>query len=281
MAIYRIMTGNLWKNDQNNETWAAMGEDCSAAARSEKIARVFADIAPDAVGLQESSDLMAEELMARLQERGMHYTLLWGRDTPILYDPRKFEVADQDFFIYPETVPGYDGAFNNEQTKSWCAAVLRAKENGRLFAFMTTHIWWMSDDPESPNYRRGSAAARVYQVGLAMKKMEEFAEKYRCPLILVGDLNSKYTDGPVQSALQNGYAHAHDVAAEYASEDWGYHKCFGWGYLPYEHRPFCEGIDHILVKGFPERAVKRFDRYSPDYYVNASDHSPAFIDIEI
>ena len=76
--------------------------------------------------------------------------------------------------------------------------------------------------------------------------------------------------------------HAHDIAVEYADDSMGYHNCFGWGfdnfYLP---NPFEDAIDHILVKDIQENSVKRFERYSPEYYLPLSDHSPAFIDIEL
>ena len=36
-------------------------------------------------------------------------------------------------------------------------------------------------------------------------------------------------------------------------------------------------MTHLVEEG----SVKRFERYSPDYYFPISDHSPAFIDLEI
>ena len=45
--------------------------------------------------------------------------------------------------------------------------------------------------------------------------------------------------------------------------------------------PFKEAIDHILVKFAPEGFVRRFERYTPDYYLPLSDHSPAFADVTL
>lgn len=281
MGIYRIMTNNQWKNDWNNDTWKEMGEDCSAKVRCKKLARVFSEVKPDVVGIQEVSGMMLEELMCNLQDMGLKYTLVWGKDTPVMYNPDKFELVDEDFFIYPDENPGFEGIFNNDRTKSWCLVVLRSKENGKMFVFMSTHIWWKSDDTKSPNYQLGSNEARIYQLKLATEKIDEYSKKYNCPGILVGDLNARYYMDPIQSVLKCGYKHAHDVATEFASEENGYHQCFGWGFLPYEPLPFKEGIDHIFVKGFNENAVKRFDRYTPDYYISVSDHYPAYMDIEI
>ena len=42
-----------------------------------------------------------------------------------------------------------------------------------------------------------------------------------------------------------------------------------------------DAIDHILVTGAEDGFVRRFERFSPDYYFPLSDHSPAFVDVEI
>ena len=41
------------------------------------------------------------------------------------------------------------------------------------------------------------------------------------------------------------------------------------------------GIDHILIKGREMLTINTFKRYSPEYYLPLSDHSPVFIDAEI
>jgi hypothetical protein len=97
--------------------------------------------------------------------------------------------------------------------------------------------------------------------------------------MLVGDLNSNYNSTAVQSALKRGDLHAHDIATDFTDEDWGYHYCFGDGYKPYIEKAFEYGIDHILVKYAPKNFVSRFERYTPDYYLPLSDHSPVFIDV--
>ena len=38
-------------------------------------------------------------------------------------------------------------------------------------------------------------------------------------------------------------------------------------------------IDHILIKFAPVDFVRRFERYTPDYYLPLSDHSPVFADV--
>lgn len=279
MESLRVMSHNVWKCDKNLPAWEAKGEDCSAAARAKGMVRVYAETKPHIIGCQEMSAMMADEIIRGLAAAGERYALLWGRDTPILYRQDRLELLDSDFLVYPTEVPGLEGEFNNSGTKSWCIAVFRDKTDGKKLIFMSTHLWWKSSDPESANYQPGSDEARVYQLNLAMDRLEELRNQYDCPIVLVGDLNADYRKPVIQDALARGYAHAHDIATEFADEDWGYHYCFGDGYKPYEKAPFEKGIDHILVKFAPAGFVRRFERYTPSYYLPLSDHSPVFVDV--
>ena len=281
MSKIRLMSHNQWKCDDNLAEWENRGMDCSAETRMRGFVKAYSEIQPDIVGGQEISALMADKLVRYLAQDGQRYALLWGKDTPIIYRQDKFELLDSDFFLYPEAVPGLFGSFNNEETKSWCLAVFREKESGKVFIFMTTHLWWKSSNPERPNYQPGSAEARVYQIGLAIDCLERYAKKYQCPQVLVGDLNGGYESAAVQTALSRGFLHAHDVAVEYADETKGHHKCGPKGVGPYTDEPFVTGIDHILVKDAGTEFVRRFERYSPEYYLPLSDHSPVFVDVEL
>ena len=113
-------------------------------------------------------------------------------------------------------------------------------------------------------------------------RIEELKEKYNCPAIAVGDMNTSYNSEAIQSAIARGYLHAHDTAAEYVDERNGYHYCFPDGYDNYE-KPgsFEAGIDHILISGAPTGFVRRFERFTPDYFMPLSDHFPVFADVVI
>jgi len=281
MGNLRIMSHNVWKCDYNNPAWEAKGENCSAAVRAKGMVRVYTETKPDIIGCQEMSFIMADEIIRGLSDEGQRYALLWGRDTPILYRQERLELLDSDFMLYPTEFPGWEGEFNNGGTKSWCIAVFRDKSDGKKLIFMSTHLWWMSSNPASKSYQAGSDEARVYQLNLAMDRMEKFRTDYDCPIVIVGDLNAEYTKPVIQDALNRGYSHAHNIATEYADPDWGYHYCFGDGYKPYEKAPFEKAIDHILVKSAPVDFVRRFERYTPDYYLPLSDHSPVFADVKL
>ena len=137
----------------------------------------------------------------------------------------------------------------------------REKASGKVFAFGTTHLWWKSGD-KTKMFSAGSAyqaysdEAREYQIALLAEKIMDFRQKYDCPAVVVGDFNTDYNSKAVGYLFVNGFHHAHDIAVEYAEES-------------------------IMLLGEREGSVKRFERYSPDYYFPISDHSPAYIDLEL
>ena len=284
MSTIRLMTHNIWNRDKNSPAWEERGFDCSAEARISGLLRVWQETEPDVIGCQEASALMAD-----LVKEGMPgYTLIWGRFTPILYRTDKLELVDSEFLTYPETIEGFEGKFNDVRSKAYNIGVFRVKEDGKLFIFATTHLWWKHSPSEKTpvpypsNCLPHSNEAREYQIGLLTTALDRFREKYNCPAFLVGDLNTGFESKTVQSAIAKGYRHAHDIATDYAEEAVGYHYCFPDGFRTfYSDRPWRTAIDHILVIGEEEGSVKRFERYSPDYYYPISDHSPAYVDIHL
>lgn len=281
MSSIRIMTHNLWKNDQNHAWWAERGEDCSAAARIPGFLQVYRELMPDIIGCQEVSQQMADKLMIAAAEEQIPFALLWGRDTPIIYRRDKLQLLDSDFALYPERIDEMPGCFNNAATKSYCIAVFQTKASQKCFVFATTHLWYRSGDPNNSDYQPFSNEARKWQLQLLMEKVSRLQDRYACPAVIVGDMNADYNSLAVQSALKQGFVHGHDVAREFADETMGYHNCSHFGYeAHYFDKPFANAIDHIFLKGFASDAVTHFRRYSPDYYLPLSDHSPAFVDIE-
>lgn len=271
----RIMSSNIWWCDVNRPEWEAQGLDCSAAHRAPGLYRMYRETAPDIIGLQECSARMAHQLMAQFAENDAPYTLIWGRDTPILYRRDKFELVDSRVHIYPEEVPGLEGSFNNLKTKAYCIAVLRSKESGQYLIFATTHLWYKSDARQP-----FSEDAKAWQLERLMDAVEALRETYGAPAVIVGDMNTWPTGKAVQAALARGYVHAHEAATEHADETRGMHRCGDTGFDAFlQEGGFATSLDHILIKG--EVAVSRFERCCPDYFFPLSDHSPAWIDAEI
>lgn len=280
----RIVSQNQWNCTDNLSHWQAQGLDCSSKVRMKGHTQVIKTLLPDILGGQEVNKEMQLDLQIDLLEAGLHYTLIWGSMTPIFYRADKLELLDAEFYPYPEHLEGYDGICNDAKSKNANLAVFRDKESGKTFVFVTTHLWWKNgSDPSRRDYQAGSDQVRTWQLQAAMALVERYREKYDgCPAVILGDLNTRYHSEAIQYALhEGGYVHAHDVAVEYAHDGEGYNGCNVHYKGPgiWSSGSFEDAIDHILVKGFPADAVRRFDRYTPDDYVYLSDHAPVIADI--
>lgn len=283
MSKLRVMTQNQWNRTENIEYWEKLGLDCSSEVRMKGHTRVFRELMPDIVGGQEVNKEMQLDLKFYCMEENLPYTIIWGNMTPIIYRADKLELLDTEYVLYDKELDGFEGEFNDCRSKSANLAVFRCKEDGEIFIFLTTHLWWKNGtDPNHEYYLKGSDTARKLQIGVAMDLVEKYQGKYgKCPVFFVGDLNTEYNTEAVQYALnERGYSHAHDIATEYAHDGMGYNGCSTIKIGEWESGPFENAIDHILVKEASMVNVLRFDRYTPDYYLYLSDHAPAYIDVE-
>ena len=197
--------------------------------------------------------------------------------TPVFYKRDRFDLIDHGYFLF-------EGK-NDANSKSCNLGVFRNKESGKVFIFATTHLWWRNGNtPTYRWYQAGSDEARAYQLGLANEMIERYRAAYgNCPVVLVGDMNARLGSPALTYALgEGGFTHAHDIATDFRHEGRGYCTCTGEGPAEkwLEGTP-ADAIDHILVKGMPEGAVKRFDRYTPEYYLLLSDHAPVYIDVAL
>lgn len=284
MGKIRFMSQNQWNKTPNLEAWEKLGLDCSAQVRMKGHVQILGELLPDVLGGQEVNADMLRFLKLYCIDAGLPYTVIWGNFTPIIYRADKLELIDSEYLCYPEQVEGYEGCFNDVLSKSCNLGVFRDKSDGKLFIFATTHLWWKhGTNTELSWYQRGSDEVRVMQIQAADEMIRKYQKKYGgCPVVFVGDMNSDYRAPAIRWALEEGgYFHAHDVAVDYVDETSGYNGCGPNGPGKWRTGGFETAIDHILVRDMPEGAVRRFDRYSPDFYLYLSDHSPIIVDIEI
>ena len=277
MNTLRLVTQNQWNTITNSPKWEEKGIDNSAKARMPGHLRVIKELMPDVLGGQEVNKEMQSILMRLMSNEGVKYTMLWGLYTPIFYRSEKLELLSHEYLSYPAKIEGYEGNFNDAASKACNLAVFREKSSGKVFIFASTHLWWEND-----RMTPGSTYARVYQVNLAMDMIEKYSKQYgNCPAVFCGDMNDVYNSPCIKAIEEAGFIHGYHAATEF--------RCEGMGYntnnyeLPpkWMDEPFERAIDHVLVKGFKEDAVKRFDRYCPDYYLYLSDHAPCYIDVEL
>lgn len=283
MSKLRIMSQNQWNFITNLPLWEEQGFDCSSEVRMKGHARVFKELMPDIIGGQEVNIQMHYDLMINCKKQNLPYTLLWGYMTPIIYRADKLELLDTEWLLYPEEMDGFEGTFHDYYSKGANLAVFKCKEDGELLIFVTTHLWWMNGtDPNHRAYRKGSDQVRRLQLKMVIDLIDKYQEKYgKCPVFLAGDMNAEYNSEAIQYALnERGYSHAHDVATEFAHEGSGYNGCGALKIGEWDNKPFETAIDHILVRNFENVNIRRFDRYTPDYYLYLSDHAPIFVDVD-
>lgn len=277
MSTIRLMGQNVWNCTGNLPTWEEKGLDCSSAVRMRGHVKILAELLPDILGGQEVNMQMQLDLKMNCIENNLPYTIIWGNMTPIVYRADKLELLDTEYLLYPARVDGYEGSFNDVRSKSCNVGVFRTKEDGKVFVFATTHLWWKSSEAQP-----GSAEVRRMQLSMATALVKKYQAKYgSCPAVIVGDLNAGYYAQALRWALEEGgWQHAHDVAVEYRHEGKGFNGC---GVHPgvWQDEPFEKALDHILVRDIPEGAVRRFDRYCAEDYVYLSDHAPVYIDLKL
>ena len=281
----RVMTSNQWKCDVNYPAWKARGEDSSSEGRAGGLIRAYQMVLPDVIGLQEVSTHMTDLMMPRMRSFQtadgitVHYDIVTGGDTPLLYRDDRLELKASGFFRYDESVPGYDGCFNNSGTKSYTWGVFRDRNTGRRIAIMSTHLWWMSSDPISPEYQAYSDEARAYQIGLAIARMEQVSEKYGCPSLIVGDFNATIDSPCFVMIRQHGWIEAYDCTQGERDETSGYHMCNADGYAEAEPGSFAEAIDHVILRKDCHLTVTEYKRVMEPWFNPISDHYPLYIGI--
>ena len=284
MQKLRLMSQNMWSTGHKNlPAWEEMGLDCTAVTRMKGHFQILKELMPDVLGCQECNGLMQQELMFAISKAGLPYAMLWGNETALLYRADKLEVVDSCYFLYPKEIDGVEGSFNNGNTKGYNLGLFRSKETGKTFLFGTTHLWWKHEGQGESWQQPGSNQARRDQIEMLIRRMEDFDKQYGpSPKVIVGDLNCQIGSLALNYALgEAGYAHAHDLAVEYAEEGAGYCRC---GDRPADHwEPLNweKALDHVLIKDAPEGWVRRLERYTPDCYLHLSDHAPVYVDVEM
>ena len=283
MPNLRLMSQNQWYWSDNRPEWEALGLDSSAATRMHGHIRVLQELLPDVLGCQEMTPEMQQYFKFYCQDAGIsNYALIWGNYTPIIYRADRLELVDTEYLRFPTEIEGLPAKYNDGGSKGANLAVFRCKENGKMFIFLTTHLWFRRGNPAHPRYTPGSNEARSHQLRLCKDMIARYRKTYGdLPIVLLGDLNpGSDWEALLDAMFDQGYEHAHDLAVEYATEDDGYNttttKSPGtWRHLHYLHNAY----DHILLKDWPAESIRRFDRYMPDYYLTVSDHAPVWIDV--
>ena len=187
--------------------------------------------------------------------------------TPVYYKRDKFTLIEDGYLLY-------DG-MNDCNSKGLTWAVLEEKENGRRWAFVSTHFWWMYRGQEDSDQR-------VENAKQLKAVCDSIVEKYHIPVIIGGDFNngknSAQGDAPYHAMCGWGFRDIRYLAEmstdqEYTCrdayptvrEDETFEKC---------PKPPHMCIDYIFQYGDPQVPVRRFHIETNDMALTASDHCP-------
>lgn len=250
-----VMTFNIRYNNPNDslDQWSE---------RKEEVTKLIDYYHPGIFGLQEALFDQITYLDSTLAD----YTYIGvGRDdgatkgefSAIMYDTTKVELVDQGTF-WLSTTP-------DEVSVGWDAALPRICTYGLFREVECQKVFWVFNT----HFDHIGASARLNSAALIVRKVNDMNIS-QAPVILMGDLNSQPSDGPIK--LFNN--HFKDTR-NHSKKAYGPEGTF-FGFDPSaiaENR-----IDYIFTKGFKTNSYRVIDdRRANNRHI--SDHLPVLVNI--
>ncbi len=185
----RFLTANIY----------GAGKNC--VERMKYLRETFLEYRPDIIALQEVSvkeTVFEENIAHQLLADG--YREIWedcpNNNEPLLIRCDRFGVIESGHHLFTMANNG------NSKQVSW--AVLRDKQEDRIFAAFCTHFYY--DDDEYGLLTKLQNAVELREI------CDYIYDKYKCPIIGGGDFNgTKYTEH-VQRLYEYGFVNTHDAA---------------------------------------------------------------------
>lgn len=256
----RIMTSNIWGDYFGNPV----------SEREAALFAVFQRYQPDILGLQEVTEgWYKSQLLERLSEDyQMVGTELYSNDNyvPLMYKKEKFTLLAK----------GYERLFDTPAvTKSITYAILECKADAKRYAVCNVHFWWMQGT-QHDEIRRKNAL----QLSGLMRLLKE---KFACDVIAFGDMNTTISSDVFKIYVEHGIRQLYQCAKEKDSisshhgdpvrgED-------GWYHGQKTLEDSSHSIDHIIALGESFR-VLQYKVVEDQDALDATDHSPVYVDIE-
>jgi len=265
-ANLRIMTNNVWNNDNNNTTWSALGENCSAEVRSKGFVTCYMAFEPDVINFQEMTTKMLGLILDEFTANGYSYAATeTTKHVNIIYNTKTLKLLDHGKVVYDY---GCDG-----KSKGYAWAHFEHKATGKKFVSVSTHQWWKSESDQI-----GSDAWREKQSTEVSKKCVELAKTYNCPVFLGGDFNTSPQTKAYNNILAEGMKSCFDTAL--AKDDArGHHSCGPEGFARGSKGTNAQAIDHMFQYNLGASTLNSFRRAEPYFFVKLSDHSPIYVDV--
>ncbi len=255
----RIMTSNIWGCYFGNP----------AAERIDAIEATLKRYDADVIGIQEMCPRWYEnDLAGRMKDRYTFVSGFIGNHSPLFFKKDIFDIVETGWMRYAK-------AFDVSKSVTW--AVLETKDQHKKIAVFNTHMFWnnkVSDEDE----RRESNAMEL------LEKMRSMKEKYgNIPTVAFGDFNST-ADG-----LAMKYLNANNVFSAYELADvWSEVSSHHGNPVRGEDGKYLgtkttndktQSIDHVVF--FKDELKVKEQRVVEDQDIlNATDHSPVYVDFE-
>lgn len=269
----RLLSDNVWDNGgrPNPEAWEEMGANCTDSVRAPQFVQLVRAYMPDVIGFQEFSRKMTALVKNDLEGYGYKESLQPKdkNDTPIWYNTERVELLETEYVRFvPEL-------WSNHGSKSFTYALFRLKENGKTFAFITTHLWWKNEKVQA-----GSNTARAAQAQQIVAYCEYIKGKHDCPVFVVGDMNCTEKSKGIRMFLDNGFEPCYRVATGKTDNHNGHHRCNSKGFgRDRGNRTRAEAIDHCFIWNGKDTQVRNFICEMAAFTVKLTDHYPNIIDV--
>ena len=272
----RIFDDNVW--DYNGATspeiWNDLGVECTNAVRGPQFAQLVRAYMPDVMGFQEFSRQMTAVFKPLVEQYGYVEAFIpeGKNDTPLYYNSNTVELIDVNYVLYTPEM------WSNNNSKSYTAGIFKLKENGRIFALISTHLWWKSEEVQP-----GSDLARASQVRLVMAQAEAIKAKYDCPVFVVGDMNCTESSTAIRQFLDGGYKPCYKIATGSTDMHNGHHLCFpdrGFSRSGGD-RTRTEAIDHCLLYNGGDTEIRNFKCEMAEFTIKLTDHYPNIVDVKL
>ena len=275
----RIFDDNIWLYDKNEipDVWQAAGEDPRNSFRGIQFADVVASFMPDVFCFQEYSKAMEAVFLPRIKGYGYSKCVASQQPnfTPVFYNPETVAVEKDGYVLFTPA------KWSNSSTKSFTWAVFKLKASGRLFAVVSTHLWYKSDTEEP-----GSTQARCDQVNVIRAKVAEIEKEYGCPVFVAGDMNCNLSSSPMGFFLNDGYEPCPQIATVFKDGRRGKNTCAASGFSGPSVESSTENgvraIDQFFVHNRDANTgILSFRRIYADFIYSLTDHCPNYCDISL
>lgn len=254
----RIMTANIWGDYFNNPV----------GPRKEAIVNLFKNFSPDVIGLQEINQSWFDaDIPSSVKDKYTVIGNICANYVPLYYKTEKFNILEFGWERYEKT---------DDKSKGITWALLVEKDTGKKVAVLNTHLWWKTG-PEHD-------ALRVINAKQLYAKMKYLKEKYSCPVFAFGDFNCVDGSEALNYLEENGIYTSYKIAKKFSevSSHHGDPKNLGNGVFEGKEtlNPKEKSIDHIVT--FKEEIkIKEQKVVVYPEILNATDHSPVYIDFDL